>query len=64
MRQKFQEYPNTFTVSLAVSGAGDTATGTILDDEAPTVTVGDVSAGSSDLAPAGTWPGRSRRCCH
>ena len=44
------EAAETFTVSLGVSGtqatvtATDTATGTILDDDAPAVTIGDASA--------------------
>ena len=50
------EVDETFTVGLAVSGttatvtASDTATGTILDDEAPAVTIGDASAGSADVS--------------
>ena len=51
-----QEPDETFTVSLAVSGttakvtATDTATGTILDDDAPALTIGDASAGSADVS--------------
>ena len=50
------EPDETFTVSLAVSGttatvtASDTAKGTILDDDAPALTIGDASAGSADVS--------------
>ncbi len=52
-----QESDETFTVSLSVDGppsavdavtATDTATGTILDDDTPAVTIGDASAAEGD----------------
>ena len=49
------EYDETFTVSLAVSGtsetvqASDTATGTIIDDDAAVVTISDASALEGDV---------------